>query len=435
MVPTGLLIGMWLAAVPLLGLGVLDPRLPGLGLGVMTALLLVAVADNLLSRGRTKLEVQRETPEVLSLGAPNRINITVRSRCPRPLMLVVKDDPPPQFSTPRRSHRLRLAPWWHQRLSYTTTPLGRGDFRFGNLHLRAVSRLRLSWWQRTVPAAADVRVYPDVQQVGKWEALARRGRLQDLGLRTRMRGEGTDFESLREYVPDDSFRHIDWKATARRGSPITRQFQIERNQMLIILLDSGRMMAAPAGELTRLDLSVNAAVMLAHVAAALGDSVGLLTFSDRLKSFVPPGKGREQTRRILEELYALQADPVESDYRAAVTYLRSRSRKRALVAAFTDLVDTEVSAQVLAYLGALPPQHLPMVVTVRDEGLEQLGSQPIGDSLDAYERALAGRVIADRELALARLRRRGAWTCDARPGDLVAAVVNQYLIIKRHGLL
>ena len=443
MIPTGLLIGILLAATPLLALGALDARFPLLAVGIMAAALLAAAADNLLSRRATLLQAERDTPEVLSLGAPNRIVITVRSRCNHPLILIVKDDPPPEFTTPRRWKRLRLPPHWSQRLSYRTTPYRRGDFRFGDLHVRVLSRLRLSWWQRTIPAAENVRVYPNLQDVRRWEALARRGRLEDLGIRARTRGEGTDFESLREYVPDDSFRNIDWKATAKRGKPITRQFQVERNQNLLILIDSGRMMAAPcgaptsasAGGLTRLDLSVNAALMLAHVAATLGDSVGMLTFADSIKSFLPPGRGREQTRRLLEELYALQPEMVEPDYRTATTYLRSRSRKRALVVAFTDLVDVEVSGQVLAYLAALAPQHLPMVVTVRDQELETLASQSPEEEMDVYEKAIASRALAERELALARLRRRGAHVCDAQPDDLVAAVVNHYLFIKRRGLL
>lgn len=439
MLPTGPLIAILLLATPLLGLGAVDPRAPLLGVGIMVGALLVAAVDYLFSRHSTRLEVKREAPEILSLGAANRVRVLVRNLGPRPVVLQVRDDPPPEFSTPTRGRRLRLAGYQQLGFHYLTTPPRRGDFAFGDLHLRARSRLGLSWWQGRVPAPQAVRVYPNLQDVRRWEALARRGRLEDLGVRTRLRGEGTDFESLREYVPDDSFRHVDWKATAKRGKPITRQFQTERNQVLLLVLDCGRMMAAPPGpgheQLTRLDLAVNAALMLAHVATTLGDWVGMLTFADRVQSFVPPARGRGQTRRLLQELYALQPELVEPDYRAATTYLRSRARKRALVVAFTDLVDSEVSGQVLAYLAALAPQHLPMVVTVRDAALEALAEQEPATVLDVYEKGIAARTLADRELALARLRQRGAYVCDARPEQLTAAAVNQYLIIKRRGLL
>ncbi len=436
MVPSGLLIGLLLAATPLFALGAYDPMLPLVGLGAMLGILLAASLDARLSRAHDALDVSRELSGALSLGVPNVVTITVRNRSGRALRLLVKDDPPPEFDTPERLRALRLDPWQHVRVSYRTTPTRRGDYRFGGLHVRGLSRLRLAWWQRDLPAAEDVRVYPNVRQIAEFDALARRGRLEELGLRAaRARGEGTEFESLREYVPDDSFRDIDWKATARRGAPITRQFQAERNQTLIIMIDSGRMMAAHAGGMARVDHAVNAALMLAHVAGRMGDTVGLLVFSERVKSFVAPAHGAAQTERMLEELYALQAELVEPDFRAAITFLRARARKRALVCAFTDLVDPDISREALSYLSSLRPQHLPLVATISDDEVEALADAEPTRTIEAYEKALAARALAERDLALARLRARGALVCDARAGELSAAVVGRYLSIKRRGLL
>jgi len=434
--PTGLLITILLAATPLFALGAYDLSFPQLGLAVMAVALLVALLDNLISSRAARLEVSRELPQVLSLGAENPVAITVGSRSPRALRLLVKDDPPAEFITPSRQRSLLLAPYDERQVRYVTTPVERGDADFGDVHVRGLSRLRLSWWQRRVRAAEGVKVYPSLVDVYKYQALARRGRLEDMGLRAvRMRGEGTEFESLREYVPDDSFRRIDWKATAKRAQPITRQYQVERSQNLMILVDSGRMMSAHCGPLAKLDLSVNAALMLAHVAATSGDAVGLLTFADRVKSFLPPSKGHGQTRRLVEELYNIEAELVEPDYRGAFGYMRNRARKRALVAVFTDLVDAEVSGQLLAYLGALAPHHLPLVVTVRDEQLAAISRQPPTDGVGAYEKALASKALHDRALVLARLRQRGALVCDAAPDQVVAMTVSHYLAIKRQGLL
>ncbi len=436
MAPTGVLIGVLLAATPLFALGAVHPMLPVLGVGVMLGALAVAGIDGRTSRARDVLEVERRVPPVLSLGTPNRVDLTVRNRSGRPLHVLVKDDPPPEFATPERKHGMRLHGWEHARVSDLTTPHRRGDYEFGDLHVRGLSRLRLVWWQKDVAAAEAVCVYPNLQQLSEFDALARRGRLQEIGVRAaRACGEGTEFESLREYVPDDSFRHIDWKATARRGSPITRQYQVERNQTVLILIDAGRMMAARAGEMTRVDYSINAALMLAHVARRLGDTVGLLVFSDRIKSFVPPSRGGGQAERMLEELYALEAELVEPDYRAAVTFLRARARKRAMICAFTDLVDPEVSARALSYLSSLRPEHLPLVATIRDEEIEALADAVPRTREGAYEKALASRTLAQRELALARLCSRGVVICDARPGDLAGAVISSYLGIKRRGQL
>ncbi len=436
MIPSRLLIGLLLAAVPLFALGGVLPMLPAVGLGVMLALLALAVADMRRSRARDEVEVTRQAPDVLSLGVPNRVELTLHNRSGRRLRLRVKDDPPGEFDTPERMRAVTLDPWERRTVSYLTTPRRRGDYAFGALHLRGLSRLRLAWWERTVPAEETVRVYPNLQQVREFDALARRGRLEDLGLRAiRSRGEGTEFESLREYLPDDSFRSIDWKATARRGAPITRQYQAERNQALLLMIEAGRMMSAPANDMTRVDYAVNAALMLAHVAERMGDTVGLLTFSDRVKSFVAPGRGGMQTERILEELYALEAELVEPDYAGAVSFLRSRARKRALICAFTDLVDADVSAAALSYLASLRPQHLPMVATIHDAETMALAATEPSTPGEAYEKAVAQRATGERALALARLQSRGVLVVDAAPEALAISVVNRYLTVKRRGLL
>ncbi len=437
MIPSTLLIVLLLATVPLFALGGLEPMLSAAALGLMVGLLVAAWVDVRRSRRRAAaLEVTRDLPPALSLGAPNRVGIVLHNRSDRWLRLIVKDDPPAGFATPERARRLTLAPWAHTRISYPTTPLRRGDHRFGDLHVRGLSRLRLGWWQRDLPAEQVVRVYPNLQQLSEYDALARRGRPAEMGLRVvRARGEGTEFESLREYVPDDSFRAIDWKATARHGMPITRQFQVERNQTLIVMIDAGRMMGAPVGELTRVDYAVNAALMLAHVAGRMGDTVGLLVFADRVRSFVMPAHGAARSERLLEELYAVQAELVEPDFRAAVSFLRAHARKRALICAFTDLVDTDISARAIAYLSSLRPQHLPLVVTIADEELEAMAAAAPERPLEAYEKAIASRTLEERSAALAHLRARGVLVCDAHPDDLTAAVVSSYLAIKRRGLL
>jgi uncharacterized protein (DUF58 family) len=435
-IPSRLLIGLLLAAAPLFALGGVLPMLPAVGLGVMLALLALAAADMLRSRARDEVEVTRRVPDVLSLGVPNRVELMLHNRSGRRLRLRVKDDPPAEFDTPERTRAVTLDAWERRTVGYLTTPRKRGDYAFGALHLRGLSRLRLAWWQRVIPAGETVRVYPNLQQVREFDALARRGRLEDLGLRAvRSRGEGTEFESLREYLPDDSFRAIDWKATARRGAPITRQYQAERNQTLLLVIEAGRMMSAPANDMTRVDYAVNAALMLAHVAERMGDTVGLLIFSDRVKSFVAPGRGSMQTERILEELYALEAELVEPDYAGAVSFLRSRARKRALICAFTDLVDADVSAAALSYLASLRPQHLPMVATIHDAETMALAAAEPSTPGGAYEKAVAQRAVGERALALARLQSRGVLVVDAAPEALATQVVNRYLTVKRRGLL
>ena len=426
-----------LAIGPLLiGASAYRPGLAAVGWYWMGGALLLTVLDNLLSRRLSDITARRAMPDRLSLGAENRVKIELRSRSPLTLTLQVKDDPPWQFDTPSRRQRLTLAPYDSRQISYVTIPQARGDYEFGDIHLRGRSRLALSWWQLRIPAKRSVKVYPNLLQVRHYDLLARSDRLQQAGFRRlRRRGEGTEFESLRDYVPDDDFGDIDWKATARRNRPLTRQYEIERSQNLLLMVDAGRMMCAQLNGMSKLDYAINAALMLAYVAVQSDDAVGLVVFADDIQSFVPPRKGSAQVGRLLEQLYAVQPRMQEPDYERAFALLGDRARRRALVVLFTDLIDRQASRQLMAHTAALYPRHLPLVVTLRDPRLQELAAQVPEQESDAYERAIAASVLMYRREALSALRQQGAAIVDALPEQMTVATVNRYLAIKARGRL
>ncbi len=412
------------------------PFLAGLGWAWILAVVVAAIADNLLSRRASTVEAYRRVGQKLSLGTQNRVEIELYSRSDRELRLVVKDDPPVAFHTPQRQHSLKLAAFETRRVAYETVPQARGDYQFGDIHLRGRSWLALSWWQRRIPAQQEISVYPDLLQVHRYELLARKAHLQQPGFRLLRRlGEGTEFESLRDYVPDDDFGDIDWKASARRSKPITRNYQIERSQNLIMMIDAGRMMCAQLDGMSKLDYAINAALMLAYVATRQDDAVGMMVFADTVQAFVPPRKGTAQIGRLADQLYAVQPTMTEPDYGAALMMLQSRSRKRSLVVIFTDIIDKEASQQLLAHSAALYPQHLPLVVTIRDPHLEQTVEARPDAAATVYQRAVAAGLLRDRREALLALRQRGARIVDALPEQLTVATVNRYLAIKARQLL
>ena len=420
----------------LIGASTYYPALNLFGWGWIALVLVLTVVDNLLSRRASPVHIRRLVADKLSVGTENRVQIEVRSRSPWPLTLQVKDDPPWQFETPSRQQHLKLSPYQTRRISYVTTPQARGDYQFGDIHLRGRSRLALSWWQRRLPAEQSVQVYPNLLQVERYQLLARSDRLQEAGFRRLRRlGEGTEFESLRDYVPDDDFHDIDWKATARRHKPITRQYEIERSQNVMLMVDAGRMMCAQLDGMSKLDYAINAALMLAYVAVQQDDAVGLVVFADEVHSFVPPRKGSAQVGRLVEQLYAVQPTMREPDYTAAFSLLHGRARKRALVVVFTDLIDRHASSQLLAHTAALYPHHLPLVVTLRDPRLHDLAEQMPDQAPDAYQRAIAANLLMNREEALSTLRQRGAAIVDALPQNLTVAAVNRYLFLKARGRL
>lgn len=429
-------LALMLCAVPGFLAGAYEPAAAPAALAWMVVIAVLAVADALITRRGARFEVQRIVDKKLSLGAENRVRLRLRSRCERALRLEVKDSPPPAFETPSRVRRVHIAGFGEAEMTYSTIPRKRGDFTFGDVYVRGRGRFGLATWQRRIPGEQSAKVYPDLLEVRTYEALTRAKRLRDMGLRRLgERGEGTEFESLRDYVPDDEFGDIDWKATARRGKPITRHYEIERSQNLLLMLDAGRMMTAEVGGMSKLDYAVNAALMLAHVACSYGDSVGAIAFGRNVESFVPARKGKAQVGRILEQLYALHPTLDEPDYRAAFALLGERARKRALVVIFTDLVDADASRRLMAHVAALRPRHLPLLVTIRDSDLERAASSAPQLIDDVYERAVAGNVLAARESALAVMRARGALVLDAPAGKLTVAAVNEYLRLKAAGRL
>ncbi len=400
------------------------------------AVLVLLLADHLLSRHLAQIEAEREMAKKLSVGAGNEVTIEVTNQSGISLRLIIKDDPPAEFDTGRRQHSLKLQPGRSAPISYETTPTARGDYSFGDIHIRALSLLGLTWCQYTLAAPATVAVYPDVTEIARYEELARADALQAAGFHTiRHRGTGTEFESLRDYVPDDEFRHIDWKATARRHRPITRQYQAERSQGLLIMIDSGRMMAASAGTMSKLDHAINAALMLAYVATQWDDQIGLLTFSEEVHAFLPPRKGRAQIGRISDALYALPASLHEPDYWLAFNTLFSRSRRRSLVVCFTDLIDRDASERLLSGMASLYPRHLPLLVAVQDPDVQAASRQYPTEGFDTYEKAVALQSIESRQEALATVSRSGVLVLDAPPEELTIRTVNRYLQIKqKHAL-
>ncbi len=407
-----------------------------LGPLVFAGILLLLLGDYFISRRGVFLELQRIVQNKLSLDATNPVKIRVYNRSAKRLCLLIKDDPPPAFETSSRLFRVTLAPWTATTLSYSTRPLARGRYEFGDFYVRGRSQFGLSYWQRRIPARQPVSVYPNILQVRHYQLLVRQDRLAQAGFFPQRRwGPGTEFESLRDYVPDDDFRFIDWKATARRHRPVSRQYETERSQNLLLLIDAGRLMSTQLGALTRLDYALNAAVMLAYVALQQGDAVGLLAFADTIKVFVPPRKGQRQLRLFLEALHDLQPVLAESDYAAAFQLLASRAHKRALCVCFTDVIDVHASRRLLEYLSVLSPRHLPLLISLRDSALEHMARRRPQDIRQTYERAIAAQILQEREAALGILRQRGVIVLDMPPEKLSLAAVNQYLQLKALGRL
>lgn len=422
-----------LTIVPL-ALGLL--WLVGLWLMLVVALLL---ADWRMTPGAAAFSLARRHDDRLSLAAPNRIEVALQlRRSPRPLAVWLRDEPPLGFAVAESERILEgeVTPGEPHIFSYVVTPPRRGDFAFGHLHLRWQSLLGLLTRQALFPAAEAVKVYPNLVDVKKYDLQLRKNSLWELGLRnTKVLGSGTEFERLRDYRPDDEYRRINWKATARRGKPVSLEFESERSQNIMVLVDIGRMMRSPVGEVAKLDYAINAVLLLTYVAAQKGDKVGLLTFADEVNHWLSPRGGKGQFHRMLELLYGVESQPVEPDYSRAFAYFAARQSKRSLVLLFTDLTGSLNTDLLVAQMSRLRRRHLPLLVTLRDPTVQRLAQHAVEDSRTLYQRTVAEQLLDERTLTLERLRRLGVETLDVAADELSIAVINRYLELKARTMI
>jgi uncharacterized protein (DUF58 family) len=394
------------------------------------------IADYRLAGPIGGFDLRREHDNRLSLGADNLIRLSLRHHGRQPVTFWLRDEPPDQFQIEKRVLGGIAMPRITWEEGYHVRPLRRGDYQFGNLNLRWVGPLGLVVRQGRLDAANPVKVYPNLLEVRRYDLFLRRNRLQELGLRhSRQFGEGTEFERLREYLPDDEYRRINWKATARRHRPVTVEYQTERSQNIVVALDIGRMMQSPVADMAKLDYVVNAALLLTYVATGKGDKVGLTSFADQVTHFLAPKQGRGQFYRMLELLYAAEAQPVEPDYAHALSYLALKQRKRALVVIFTDLSGGLSMSQLAQHAMLLARRHLLLVVTISDPDIVAAAGQRPLDSAAVYQRAAATELLEERQVALNTLQRQGVHTLDVPANQLSIAVINRYLELKGRQLL
>ena len=319
-------------------------------------------------------------------------------------------------------------------MTYRLRPTSRGNLQFGPVELRLDSPLRL--WQRRVRVGEPsvLRVYPNFAALSGYALLATDNRLSDVGiLQRRRRGEGMDFDQLREYREGDSLRKIDWKASQRMHKLISREYQDERDQQVLFLVDCGRRMRAKDDDCSHFDHALDATLLLAYVGLRQGDAVGLMTMSGE-ERFLAPHKSREMVNRILNTVYDLQPGLLTSDYYQAAVNLSKRLRKRALVVIISNLRD-EDDDTLLPALRLLQKRHLVLFASLRERALDEAVDLPVRSFDDALTHAAAVDYRLRRDAAFRRLKQGNVVCLDVPPQRLAVALVNQYLDVKRSGRL
>ena len=402
--------------------------------GLLLALLVLALLDAVRVKSRPSPRLKRQLPGSLALGRWSEVQLTVEHDFAQPLNVQVFDHVPPGLSFENLPLTVELQPGRHSLAGYRLRPLKRGHFSFKRCEIDLPSPLGLWSDRRLLDLPDTTRVYPDFARLYGGQLLAVDNWLSQLGVRQKQRrGLGLEFHQLREFREGDSLRQIDWKATARQRTPIAREYQDERDQQIIFMLDCGRHMRSQDDELSHFDHALNACLLLSYVALRQGDAVGLSTFASEQPRDLAPVKGISHLNTLLNSVYDLNSSQRSADYQAAATQLLARQKRRALVVLVTNLRE-EDDDELLSAVKRLSQQHQVLVACLREDVLDTLRQSPVQTLPEAL--AYCGTVdyLNARAELHERLNAHGVLVMDARPGELGAELVTRYLGWKRTGL-
>jgi uncharacterized protein (DUF58 family) len=408
---------------------------PWLGPALAGASLLVAAVvgiDLWAWRGEPELHLARRIPERAHVGRACEIRVVLENRADREVEVDVYEALPEDLAPVGQVFAaVRVAAGGRAEIPVELHPTRRGDRALGSLVALVRSPLGLFRRRLVDEEAAQLRVYPDTCALLRPEALDPRRVLESLGVRpARRRGEGMEFESLRDYVPGDDPRRLDWAASARRARPVVRLHQHERNHTVVIALDASRLMAGRIGTRTKLDHAVDASLALAYAALLSGDRVALSVFDHEVRGFLAPRAHRRALGPLIEFLRPVEPRLVEADYASLVRALGARQRRRALVVVFSDFVESD-SASPIGILRVLSRHHRVLLVAVRDPLYAELDANRSGSGMqEALRRVVLDDLLGERETALLSLRRGGLHTLDLAPDHLTAPVLNRYLELR-----
>ena len=402
------------------------------------ALIAAAIGDYFASRNTgEKITVLRTFDKRFAIGDQAEVTLHIENNSDRSFPVRIKDEYPPemQLNDPREVE-FDLASHTTAEFSYSLTPPRRGRYYFGSTAIRFLSRYGLVWCQTNAGISQSVKVYPNMRRAREIE-LRTLGARSFLSIQRRAvrRGEGREFESMRDYVRGDELRHISWTATARRSKITTRQYQIERDQTVIIALDAGRLMTGRIEDETKFDTALHASLALMSACGRASDNCGLVVFGRRIRASLAPQRGVEHIDAVLEALYDIEPELIEPSYARAFQHIASSSKKRSFVVILTDLVDRDSSRELINSLKLLRPRHLPLVATIGDRDLNAAVSNAPTDIKDVFTQSSAEEIIHQRQAALKLVESLGGLALDVTAQTLAPKLLEAYLRVKERGAL
>lgn len=403
--------------------------------GLLLALLALAVIDAVRLRRLPSPRIKRQMPGSLAIGRWGEVRLEVEHDFAQPLNVQIFDHVPGGLDFEHLPLSVEMRPGQRSLIGYRMRPLKRGHFTFEQCEVSLPGPMGLWFDKRLLNVLDNTRVYPDFARLYGGQLRAVDNWLNQLGVRQlQRRGQGQEFHQLRDFREGDSLRQIDWKATARHRTPIAREYEDERDQQIIFLLDCGRYMRSQDGELSHFDHALNACLLLACTALRQGDAVGLSTFASDTPRYLAPIKGSGQLHLLLNSVYDLDSTQHPADYLAAANQLLARQKRRALVVLVTN-VRNEDDGELVTAVKRLSKQHRVLVASLREEALDNLRHTPVQTLPEALVYSAAVDYLNARAELHERLNARGVSVLETRPGGLGAELVTQYLDWKKTGEL
>jgi len=380
--------------------------------------------------------VRRRWHSPAALSIESDVSLVLENSSRTSVLARLIDSVPPQLRTEPPTVSIRARAGDEASVAYRIRPTERGDAKLGHCYVRYQSVFRIAERWVRAPLEQSIRIYPDLEEAKRHSMYLLRSRQIALEKRrTRLRGIGREFESLREYQDGDEYRDICWTASARRAKLVTRIYQMERSQTVWIVIDSGRLMRARVGNFSKLDKAVNSALSLAQVALYSGDRVGLIAYGRGIRQQLPAAKGSAHLRQLIEGLALVHEEGAEADHLQMAGRLLTDQKRRSLIVWLTDLAETAMTPEVIEAASMMMPRHLVLFVVIGQPDLGELAAKSPKSESEMYRIAAAQEMVHRRELLLARLRERGALALEVSSGSVSPVLVNAYLQIKERSQL
>ena len=378
---------------------------------------------------------KREVPHKLSNSDYNALEIHFSSKYPFKTEIELIDELPEQFQKRDFIHNTRITKGVPTTFQYSVRPVERGEYVFGNLNVYASSPLRIAKRRYMFEKDRMAPVYPSIIQMQQYDFLAISNRLTEIGLKKIRRiGHTQEFEQIKEYVPGDDFRTINWKATAKKNQLMVNQYQDEKSQPIYSLIDTGRVMKMPFNGLKLVDYAINSTLAFSNVALKRNDKTGMLTFSKKVENYIPAMQKITHLNAILDTLYNINTDFGESDFGYLYAHLKRKVNHRSLLLLYTNFEHITALRRQLPYLLAIAKQHILVVIFFENTELEQLVTMNAEDLQSIYHKTIAEKFLLEKRLMQKELNNYGIQTILTKPEQLTINTINKYLEIKARGL-